>query len=54
MDKKKLLAACTFASSAFFTLLTMWGIGAFYGNGSYVDGGFGIYSANLNTFFNSM
>lgn len=54
MDRKKLLAACTFASSAFFTLLTMWIIGAFYGNGSYVDGGFGIYSANLNTFFNSM
>lgn len=53
-DKKKLLAVCTFASSTVFTLLTMWIIGAFYGSGSYYDGGFGIYSANLNTFFNSM
>ena len=54
IEKKKKLAAITFGSSTFFTVLTMWCIGAFYGNGSYVDGGFGMYSANLNTFFNSM
>lgn len=54
IGKKKRLAACTFASSTFFTVITMWIIGAFYGNGSYVDGGFGAFSANLNTFFNSM
>jgi len=54
IEKKTKLAAITFGSSTFFTVLTMWCIGAFYGNGSYVDGGFGMYSANLNTFFNSM
>ena len=48
---KKAIAVC--GSSVASTLLTMWIIGAFYGHGSYADGGFGIYSSNLNTFFNS-
>ena len=54
MDKKKLRAVMTFVSSTVFSVLALWITGAFYGEGSYTDSGFGVFSANLNTFFNSM
>ena len=53
-DKNRLKAVLTFVSSTVFSLLTLYVIGAFEGNSSYRDGGYGIYSSNLNTFFNSM
>ncbi len=53
-DKNRLKAILTFVSSTVFSLLTLYVIGAFEGNSSYRDGGYGIYSSNLNTFFNSM
>lgn len=53
-DKKAKQACLTVISSTASVLITMWCIGAFYGNGSYTDGGFGMFSANLNTFYNSM
>jgi hypothetical protein len=52
-NKNKKRAIVTFFSSVALTLLVLWLIGAFYGNGGKPDGGFGLYSANLNTFFNS-
>lgn len=52
-SKNKKRAIVTFFSSVALTLLVLWLIGAFYGNGGKPDGGFGLYSANLNTFFNS-
>lgn len=52
-DKKYLRAACTFGCTSIASVLTMWIIGAFHGDSSYADGGFGYYSANINTFFNS-
>ncbi|SEH39716.1 hypothetical protein SAMN02910265_00350 [Ruminococcus flavefaciens] len=52
-DKKRVQAIAVFASSTVFSVLFLWIIGGFYGSGSYTDGGFGIYSANFNTFFNS-
>lgn len=54
IDKNRLRAVITFGSSTVCSVLSLWIIGAFYGSGNYVDGGFGMYSANLNTFFNSM
>ena len=45
-------AVAVFGTSVASTLLTLFVIGAFYGQGSYIDGGFGGYSSNLNTFFN--
>lgn len=47
-------AVITFSASAAAVLLSMWSFGAFCGKGGYADGGFGLFSANLNTFFNSM
>lgn len=47
-------AIITFASSVATVVLSMWTFGAFYGKGSYADSGFGLFSANLNTFVNSM
>lgn len=52
-DKKLKKAIAVFVAPVCSTLLTMFVIGAFYGKGGYADGGFGIYSSNLNTFFNS-
>lgn len=52
-DKKRIQAVVTFVSSTVFSVVVLWVIGGFYGSGSYTDGGFGIYSANFNTFFNS-
>ena len=53
-DKKLKKAVITFISSTLFTVCAIWVIGGFYGSGSYSDGGFGVYSANFNAFFNSM
>ena len=52
-DKNFKKAVAVFCSSVASTLLTLFFIGAFYGNGGYIDGGFGGYSSNLNTFFDS-
>lgn len=52
-DKKLKKAIAVFGTSVASTLLTLFIIGAFYGPGSYIDGGFGGYSSNLNTFFDS-
>ena len=52
-DKKLKKAIAVFVSSVASTLLIMFVIGAFYGQGGYTDGGFGFYSSNLNTFFDS-
>lgn len=52
-DKNYLRAACTFGCTVVTCVLTMWIIGAFHGDSSYSDSGFGYYSANINTFFNS-
>ena len=52
-DKNYLRTACTFGCTTVTCVLTMWIIGAFHGDSSYSDGGFGYYSANINTFFNS-
>ena len=41
-------------STTIFTLITMYIIGAFYGNGDMDANGLGKFSANLNTFFNGM
>lgn len=53
-EKKVKNAVITFSASTVAVILTMWITGAFYGRGSYVDGGYGLFSANLNTFVNSM
>ena len=53
-DKKRAQAMITFGSSTVFSVLALWIIGGFYSSGSYSDGGFGIFSANFNAFFNSM
>ena len=53
-DKQLKRAIITFASSTFSAILSLFVIGAFEGKSSYADGGYGIYSANVNTFFNSM
>ena len=37
-----------------FSLLALWGVGAFYGKGSSASYGLGECSANLNTFWNGM
>ena len=52
-DKKLKKAVAVCGSSIVSTLLMMWIIGAFHGKGGFADGGFGIYSSNLNTYFNS-
>ena len=53
-DKTPQTAIITAVASAFSSALALFLIGAFHGNGKYNDGGFGFYSSNLNTFFNSM
>ena len=52
-DKNLKKAIAVFGSSVASTLLIMFVIGAFYGQGGYTDGGFGFYASNLNTFFDS-
>ncbi len=52
-DKKLKKAVAVFGTSIASTILTLFIIGAFYGQGGYTDGGFGGYSSNLNTFFDS-
>ena len=52
-EKNLKKAVAVFGASVASTLLTLFIIGAFYGPGSYIDGGFGGYSSNLNTFFDS-
>lgn len=46
-------ALLTIFSSVALTLFVLWIIGAFYNSNSQADIGFGRYSANLNTLFNS-
>ena len=53
-DKTPKTAFITAGASAFSSVLALFLIGAFHGSGKYNDGGFGFYSSNLNTFFNSM
>ena len=53
-DKKPRMFVITAVSSALTAAAALFIIGAFHGSGSYADGGFGIYSSNLNTFFNGM
>jgi len=53
-DKQLKKAVTVTVSSAAASVLTLFVTGAFYGSGSYADGGFGLYSSNLNTFFNGM
>ena len=53
-DKALRSAVITAAESAFSSVFALFLIGAFHGKGKYNDGGFGFYSSNLNTFFNSM
>ena len=54
-SRKKLLrsAACVIFATV-FTLLTLFCIGAFEGERSISGAGLGVYSANLNSLFNSM
>ena len=52
--KKIVRPICCFVSLTVCSLLALAGIGAFYGNGSSVAYGLGVYSANLNTFWNSI
>ena len=52
-DKNLKKAVAVFGTSVVSTLFTLFIIGGFYGQGSYIDGGFGGYSSNLNTFFDS-
>ncbi len=52
-DKKIVRAICTFASTTVLSVLSLYCIGAFEGKSSYSDGGYGFYSSNINTFFNS-
>lgn len=42
------------AALTFTSVITMWLCGAFYGEGSAAAYGLGVYSANLNTFWNPM
>ena len=51
-NKKILYPVIAFFSSVVLALLEMFCLGAFYGEGSYMDGGLGVFSSNLNTFFN--
>ncbi len=51
-NKKILYPLIAFFSSVAIALLEMFCLGAFHGEGSYMDGGLGVYSSNLNTFFN--
>ena len=53
-QKKLKKAILTFGCTSVSVVFVMWVIGAFYGHGSYADGGLGVYSSNINTFFNSM
>lgn len=50
--KKVFRPLSCFVSLTVFALLALAGIGAFYGNGSPNNWGLGVYSANLNTFWN--
>lgn len=51
-NKKIIYPVIAFFSSVAVALLEMFCLGAFYGETSYMDGGLGLYSSNLNTFFN--
>ena len=53
-DKQLKKAAVVAVSSAVASVAVLFLTGAFYGSGSYADGGFGLYCANMNTFFNGM
>ena len=46
------ISAITFLSAALCGVLTLFILGGFYGHGSIGEGGLGIYSSNLTTFFN--
>ncbi|HHX56447.1 MAG TPA: hypothetical protein GX710_00355 [Clostridiales bacterium] len=41
-------------STTGITLITMYVVGAFYGKADFSDAGIGVYSSNLNTFFNPL
>lgn len=53
-SKKLLRSAACVISATVFTLLTLFCIGAFEGESRIAEGGLGVYSANLNSLFNSM
>ncbi|MBR4626678.1 MAG: hypothetical protein IKO47_03075 [Ruminococcus sp.] len=53
-DRQPRRFVITAVSSALSAAAALFIIGAFHGKGGYTDGGFGIYSSNLNTFFNGM
>lgn len=50
--KKMIRPISCFVSSTVFSLITMWVIGAFYGEGDTASYGLGRNSANMNTFWN--
>ncbi len=51
-NKKISKSIAIFVSTTVCSLTALFCIGAFYGEGQFFAGGFGIYSANFNTFFN--
>ena len=53
-NKKLLRPVLCIVSATVFSLLIMFCIGAFYGDGSMEANGLGTYSANLNSLFNGM
>lgn len=53
-NKKILRPILCFVWTTLSSLLAMYCIGAFYGDGKMDDVGLGVFSANLNTFFNGM
>lgn len=52
-DKKLIRPILVFIATTLSTLLFLYIIGAFYGDGELKAGGLGIYSSNYNAFFNS-
>lgn len=52
-NKKYLRPAAVFLSTTVCSVITMYFIGGFAGGGSMSGGGLGVFSANLNAFFNS-
>lgn len=53
-NRKLLRPLLCIASTTAFSLLIMFCVGAFYGDGEMSAGGLGAYSANLNSLFNGM
>ena len=53
LDKKYIKALICFISPILVTLLIMGVLGAFTGKGDFSSDGLGVYSANLNTLYNS-